>query len=396
MLSSAEIRNHPLLAEPDALAALGGGEVVVRAESPAGLNVRGGASDQVTHSVDGIPIFNPFHLGGVFSALNPDALDRLELRGAALPSEAAEALSGGVLAAARAPGERHRLQSGLSTTQLRAALDGPLPGRSGYLLSVRSAFPGLLTHSADPTYLRGGSQDWLATLRVPAFNGMVHLLGFGAGNDVDASARASSRLLPGENPPRNAFEWGSLSLGGGWNGVLGQTAVQLRGWQASGTATAWWRALDSVPERLRSEHDETGLALQLDRFGTAHRTTGGVRAEWTETVYRLRPPAAGGRRFELNGRGFQLQSFLRHLRQLGGGASVRGRRHRDAVRTGYSGQSVAGAAPDARAGSQPGRERESPASVPAVVAESGIRRRPHLPGGAPGVGGRVRRAHRQE
>ena len=41
--SLAAIRSDPLLAEPDALGALGGGEVVLAPESPNGLHVRGGS-----------------------------------------------------------------------------------------------------------------------------------------------------------------------------------------------------------------------------------------------------------------------------------------------------------------------------------------------------------------
>jgi hypothetical protein len=47
-LSIAAVRNHPLLAEPDVFQALGGGEVALRPESPSGLHVRGGSTDQTT------------------------------------------------------------------------------------------------------------------------------------------------------------------------------------------------------------------------------------------------------------------------------------------------------------------------------------------------------------
>ncbi|MGH9261053.1 MAG: carboxypeptidase regulatory-like domain-containing protein, partial [Acidimicrobiales bacterium] len=78
-LTLAAVRDHPLLAEPDVLQALGGGEVVLRPEAPSGIHVRGGASDQVAYLLDGIPVFSPYHTAGSFSAWNPDALARLEL-----------------------------------------------------------------------------------------------------------------------------------------------------------------------------------------------------------------------------------------------------------------------------------------------------------------------------
>lgn len=67
-ISAAALRNHPMLAEPDAFLALGGGGVVMRSETPTGIHLRGGASDQTAFVLDGIPIFSPYHVGGTFSA----------------------------------------------------------------------------------------------------------------------------------------------------------------------------------------------------------------------------------------------------------------------------------------------------------------------------------------
>ena len=78
-LSLAAVRAHPLSAEPDVFAALSGGEVVLRPESPTGIHVRGGASDQITYLIDGIPVFSPYHVAGTFSAWNPDAVSRMEI-----------------------------------------------------------------------------------------------------------------------------------------------------------------------------------------------------------------------------------------------------------------------------------------------------------------------------
>ena len=48
-VSIAAARNDPMLPEPDVLLSLTGSDVVVRPESPSGLHVRGGASDQVAY-----------------------------------------------------------------------------------------------------------------------------------------------------------------------------------------------------------------------------------------------------------------------------------------------------------------------------------------------------------
>ena len=90
----AAIRSDPLLAEPDALSVLGGGEVALAPESPNGLHVRGGAADQTGYELDGVPILSPYHSAGLFSAWNPDALTGVTLRSSGLPDGGADALSG--------------------------------------------------------------------------------------------------------------------------------------------------------------------------------------------------------------------------------------------------------------------------------------------------------------
>ena len=41
--------------------------VMARNDFNTGLNVRGGSADQNLVLLDGIPIYNPFHMGGLFS-----------------------------------------------------------------------------------------------------------------------------------------------------------------------------------------------------------------------------------------------------------------------------------------------------------------------------------------
>lgn len=75
-----ELRSLPGLAEPDvlrAVAVLPG--VVTTSDFSSAFNVRGGSADQNLILLDGFPIFNPFHLGGLFSVFNSDAVERAEL-----------------------------------------------------------------------------------------------------------------------------------------------------------------------------------------------------------------------------------------------------------------------------------------------------------------------------
>ena len=82
------VRTVPGLAEPDpvrALEVLPG--VVSTSDFSAAFHVRGGSQDQNLILLDGMPIFSPFHLGGVFSVFNADMIDRVELHSGGFPAE---------------------------------------------------------------------------------------------------------------------------------------------------------------------------------------------------------------------------------------------------------------------------------------------------------------------
>lgn len=83
-----ELRIVPGVAEPDpvrAIEVLPG--VVSTSDFSAAFHVRGGSQDQNLILLDGIPIFSPFHLGGLFSVFNADMIDRVELMSGGFAAE---------------------------------------------------------------------------------------------------------------------------------------------------------------------------------------------------------------------------------------------------------------------------------------------------------------------
>ena len=80
-LNLPQLRAIPGLAEADpvrAIEVLPG--VVSTSDFSAAFHVRGGSQDQNLILLDGVPVFSPFHLGGLFSVFNADMLDRVELQ----------------------------------------------------------------------------------------------------------------------------------------------------------------------------------------------------------------------------------------------------------------------------------------------------------------------------
>jgi hypothetical protein len=322
-MSLTAVDNDPLLSEPDVFQATEGGEVSLSPESPSGLHLRGGASDQTAYLLDGIPTLSPYHTAGTFSAWNPDALSRLDLLTTAPSADAPDALSGVVSARTRSPGPHQRMQGSMSTTQSRVTLDGPLGnGGLGYLVSYRSAFPGLLAHPEDRSYLTGESGDWLAKLEWPLLGGRFQLLGFGNDNEI-ATARALRGLgIPQGSPTRNALAWESRSFGARWIRSLGGAALEVRTWSATGNAGATWPGQDSALMRLRADRQDQGMVATVTVPGRAGSTTAGIRLERSSTSYGLEPLSGEDQPVERSVRAPVLAGFVRREQALGARSSL--------------------------------------------------------------------------
>ncbi len=312
-LSLEAVRNHPLLAEPDGFMALGGGEIAIMPESPSGIHVRGGASDQTAYLLDGVPIFSPYHVAGLFSAWNPDALDHLQL-GSTTPSPVfPEALSGSVTGTTRTPGLRLNAQGSFSTTQARLTLDGPIAAGAGYLLSLRSGLPDLTAPEEDPSYLRGETGDLLGKLELPAFGGRVRLLGYDSNNEISATATPDS--------VRNAFEWSSRSFGAEWRRRLGKLGLRFQGWHAGSDADVLWDPLGEAIAMAAARRDY-GLVAEIQRNTTTGATTAGVRVQQSHTSYRAASRAGGAASLSFDVSSPTVALFLQHVQALGRGVSA--------------------------------------------------------------------------
>jgi hypothetical protein len=111
-------------------------------EASGGFNVRGGATDQNLILFNGGTIYNPTHLFGFFSALNPEAVRDMELFKSSIPAKYGGRISS-VLEINGREGNRQKFTGsaslGLLTSQL--SLEGPLPGgNTSYLVGGRTTY----------------------------------------------------------------------------------------------------------------------------------------------------------------------------------------------------------------------------------------------------------------
>jgi carboxypeptidase family protein/TonB-dependent receptor-like protein len=215
--------------------------VVARNDFNTGLNVRGGEADQNLILLDGLPIYNPFHFGGLFSTFMDATVGSIELMTAAFPARYGGRLSS-VLDVRSAEETRTGVHatadvSALGATgRLAGTFNGglgtwSLAGRRTYADAVMTVF----TNNAFPYHFRDFHGH--ATY---AFPGNVRLAVTGyAGRDVlDANlAEIESDSTPGgAGEGQWAFDWGNRVLGVSISKDVGRATLEQRV-SASGFST---------------------------------------------------------------------------------------------------------------------------------------------------------------
>ncbi|MBW3655643.1 MAG: TonB-dependent receptor, partial [Gemmatimonadetes bacterium] len=273
----------PSLAEPDVLRGVQSlPSVSAASDFSSALYVRGGSPDQTLVRLDGAPLFNPFHLGGLFSAIDPDAVASVEVHAGALPAAAGDRVSGAVDIWTREGGrDRARARGAVSLISTRAAVDGPLPGgRGSVLASVRRTYVDALAATARGLGITSRSFPYSFS---DAHLKLTHDLG--RGGRVSASAYVNGeafQLPPDWGVGAADWRWGSRAAGATWRQVLGATTVATASAAASmfdGRLTTGDSAGRGERTVAWSEMRSLSATGQVSRFGRAYRLTGGLALE---------------------------------------------------------------------------------------------------------------------
>src|SRR6056297_1389833 len=106
-----------------------------------GLNVRGSAPDGLLVMLDGMSIFNQSHIYGLLDSFNSDAVQSSGFYYGVTPANI-ETPTGGSLNLITRTGSRNRIigTSGISNTSINTTLEGPIGGRSSWLVSARTSY----------------------------------------------------------------------------------------------------------------------------------------------------------------------------------------------------------------------------------------------------------------
>ncbi len=215
-----EVRLVPGVAEPDpvrAIEVLPG--VVSTSDFSAAFHVRGGSQDQNLILLDGMPVFSPFHLGGLFSVFNADMIERVELMSGGFGAEHGGRVSS-VLEIDSDPGSGDfGVDGAVSLLASRAAVRGRLPRSFADALGQTSV-----------RYRVSARRSYFDVLLAPVFEFPYHLTDLQA--VVEAWTRSGGRITvsgytgedvfdltsldPEDFPLRVDWDWGNDAVGVRW------------------------------------------------------------------------------------------------------------------------------------------------------------------------------------
>jgi hypothetical protein len=224
-LAAADIQRAPAILETDVVRVvqyLPGS--VAKNDYSIGYNVRGGESDQNLIQLDGITIFNPSHLAGLFSTFDANAVARTDFYSGGFPAEYPGRLSSVLDIGLRTGNtERVAVNGQVSLLSSKVLVEGPAWGRATWLASVRrtyaDALVGLLSSEVLPYYFT----DALARVTVPyGRRGSVAVTGYWGRDVLDLEL---VKATPTRDAQVLAFDWGNALLGATWRLPIGPRAV---------------------------------------------------------------------------------------------------------------------------------------------------------------------------
>lgn len=275
----------PSLLEPDVIRTvqlLPG--TVARNDYSVGYNVRGGEADQNLVLLDGVTVFNPSHLGGLFSTFDADAIGQTEFLTGGFPAGYSGRLSS-VLDIGIRPGDTTRVRgtAGISLLSSKVLLEGPLPGRGSWLTSLRRTYMDAVVSAFTSEVLPYYFTDALAKLRLPTGrDGALSLTGYW-GRDAFRYHLVDSTA--GHDRIDVAFDWGNALLGLAWRQPLGASRLAARAAVSDFSST-----LGLVPNLAQFDNGArlytANLALEPD-LGPRHRVRLGAGVERYRMRYKL-------------------------------------------------------------------------------------------------------------
>ncbi len=294
----ATLKRVPVIGEPDVLRVvqlLPG--VVATNDFSAGYNVRGGESDQNLVLLDGYPIYNPFHLGGLFGTFIDETVGEFELVPGGFPARYGTRLSS-VLNVVPRVDQRSGVHGSVSVSVLAStvALSGTLGGRTSWSAAVRRTYADKFVALLSDNQLPYWFTDMQTHVRHEFANGgVLSLTGYYGQDVLDASLAAfGDTTQAGGGALR--FDWGNSLLGIAYTkplgAVLGADSTRLMQ-RVSQTGFATTLDLGSGSLGLRNRLGESRAWGELSHWRGRHETLLGYEWSAYNVRYDVTASAAG-------------------------------------------------------------------------------------------------------
>ncbi|MEQ9441371.1 MAG: TonB-dependent receptor [Cyclobacteriaceae bacterium] len=181
-------------------------------EASTGFNVRGGATDQNLILFNGVPIYNPSHLFGFFSAFNPDILKDVELHKSTIPARFGGRLAS-VLDISTREGNKKKFagSGGIGPVTGRLTLEGPIiHDKTSIIVGGRANYSNwLLKKLSDPDYRKSKASFYDLNLGIShQFNekNNLHLTAYSSSDRFRFKADTTYRY----QNQNVSFKWKSL------------------------------------------------------------------------------------------------------------------------------------------------------------------------------------------
>ncbi len=283
-VSRETFKRLPVIGEPDVLRVvqlLPG--VVAPNDFTAGYNVRGGESDQNLVLLDGFPIYNPFHLGGLFGTFIDETVGEFELIPGGFPARYGTRLSSVLNVTPRAE-DRGGIHGSANVSVLASTLSlgGTIGGHTSWNAAIRRTYADRFVAALSDNQLPYWFTDAQAYVRRRFANGgTLSMTGY-VGEDVLAASLASFGDTTQAGGGALRFDWGNAVLGLAYTQPLGRrlgadsTRLMQR---VSQTGFATTLDLGSGSFSLRNRLGEWRAWGELTRWRGRHETLLGV--EWS-------------------------------------------------------------------------------------------------------------------
>lgn len=272
----------PGLAEADVLRALQVlPSIAAISDYSSALYVRGGSADQNLIALDGVPLFNPYHLGGIFSAIGSDAVSSVDVWPGAFPAHGGDRLSSLVNIHTRDGGrDQVRTSGAIGLISTHLTVDGPLPGRDGaFVFTGRRTY---LDAVAAAAYRFGMIPDPIPYGFSDAYVKATHAVGAHGSLTLSAYADLEGMTFyePGIDTTEFDLDWGSRMLALTYRRPIAGTLL-LEGRAAysgfSGSFNELERAPDTSRIAVRTRARDLLVGGNLTWFGSTHTLRTGLQ-----------------------------------------------------------------------------------------------------------------------